>query len=225
MATINFNWQGIEHLDALRYLMTTMRNRVALMRQIGTRLDKWIDENFAAEGLEQKWRPLAASTVFARRAGSSKVLQDNGRLRASHTFVATPDKVVIGFPEGSKAEYHHWGSPAHTIKARAGKVLAFPFPPFSRMATYAERTSIRRRPKGSPNIGAVSIAAAKRAGLRMPPGKGKVQSMLFTRSVHHPGLVARPLLPSLPLAETLVTEVMNDYVDDMVKKASKTINL
>lgn len=193
-----------------------------ILRAIGTVVDQWIDQNFLAQGAEQRWKPLAASTIFARRqgrgGGSPRVLMDRGKLRASHSFKVSGSMVQIGFPQGSTAEYHHAGSPPHTIPAKPGKTLAFPFPAFSRLSTGAMRTTFARTRTGSPHVGIVKAAAIRKAGMSSPKGKGAVQSVLFARQVHHPGLVARPLLPTTGLAEQLAREAVEAHIAAVVAK-------
>jgi len=163
-------------------------------------LGQWIDQNFKAEGLEHRWAPLAQSTLFGRRMGGkgAKILQNNGMLRASHTYRASTDRVVVGFPEGSVAEYHHFGTRPYIIRPKkAGGVLMF-FMPLGAGGS----TSIIRRKAGTPRVGMV---------------KGGKQSVMFRREVHHPGLKARPLLPSLSLADTLVQKIAQNYIERLLK--------
>ena len=177
-----------------------LKDRTELHRQIGVDMVKWIDRNFEAQGLEKPWAPLAASTVFGRRqgGGGAKILQNNGQLRASHTYRPSADRVVVGFPEGSIAEYQHFGTAPYTIRPKnPDGVLAFPFPP-----GLSAPTSIIKRRKGSPKVGAINKSGSK-------------QSFLFVKEVHHPGLKARPLLPTVPLAEQLVGETIQRYIANL----------
>ena len=193
-----------------------------ILRAVGTVIDRWIDQNFVAQGSEQRWKPLAASTIFARRqgrgGGSPQALMDRGRLRASHSFNVSGSIVQIGFPQGSTAVYHHEGSPPHTIRATRATMLAFPFPAFSQLSTGAMRTAFSRKRTGAPAVGMVKAAAIRKAGIGAPKGKGAVQSVLFARQVHHPGLTARPLLPTTGLAERMVHEAVEAHIGAIVAK-------
>ena len=193
-----------------------------LLRAVGTVIDRWIDQNFLAQGAEQRWKPLAASTIFARRqgrgGGSPRVLMDRGKLRASHSFKVSGSIVQIGFPQGSAAEYHHKGSPPHTIRAKKATMLAFPFPAFSQLSTGAMRTKFVKKRTGAPAVGIVKATAIRKAGMAVPKGRGAVQSYLFARQVHHPGLVARPLLPTTGLAERMVHDAVEAHIAAVVAK-------
>jgi phage gpG-like protein len=191
-----------------------IKDRIALHRQIGVELVKWIDRNFQAEGSEKKWAPLASSTLFGRRQSGrgAKILQNNGILRASVTYQASADKVVVGFPENSVAEYHHFGTRPYIIRPKNAKALMFFMPPMSGLGGAGQLTSFVRRQSGTPKIGIVSAKSIKGAGLRAPKGKGDIQSVMFRMEVHHPGLKARPLLPTPPLAEQLVNQTIQNYL-------------
>ena len=177
-----------------------LKNRTKLHRQIGIDIIKWINRNFESQGLEKPWEPLAASTLFGRRKGGegAKILQNKGTLRASHTYRASTSNVIVGFPEGGIAEYHHFGTSPYTIKPKSPDgVLAFPFPP----GLGAPTTIVKRR-KGAPKVGIINKSGSK-------------QSFMFVKEVHHPGLKARPLLPSVPLAEQLANESIQRYMANL----------
>lgn len=223
--SIEIRVTGLQEADKyIKQVLSSVKDRTRMMRQIGTAVDKWIDTNFAAEGAEQHWPRLATSTVFARTqgrgGGSAKILQNKGLLRASHSFIATADKVVVGFPEGSTAAFHHFGTNPYTIRPHnASGVLAFPFPPWMNIGQRVGGANvIVRRRVGTPRRGVVSAKRAKQLGYTVPKGKGDTQAMLMTRSVHHPGLVARKLLPSITLAEQIAQQAASDYVQTVVDK-------
>jgi hypothetical protein len=97
-------------------------------------------------------------------------------------------------------------------------MLAFPFPAFSQLSTGAMRTAFSRKRTGAPAVGMVKAAAIRKAGIGAPKGKGAVQSVLFARQVHHPGLTARPLLPTTGLAERMVHEAVEAHIGAIVAK-------
>lgn len=202
-----------EVVQQIQQTIRSVQDRAKLHDHIGVKISQWIDQNFKAEGLEKKWAPLAASTLFGRRMGGrdAKILQNNGRLRASHTYRATADRVVVGFPERSTAEFHHFGTDPYTIRPKkSGGFLMFFMPPGG--IGKGNNTTLIRRKSGTPKVGMVSASEAKQRGLKVPVGKGGMQSVAFRREVHHPGLKARPLLPTQPLAESLVQKVVQEYL-------------
>jgi len=102
-----------------------IQRKFEMHRRIGIELVKWGQRNFKASGLEHKWKPLKRSTVAARRKGSSKPLQDTGRLRQSFLhFRATESMVRWGSPM-KIASYAHFGTKAHEIKAKKKLFLKF----------------------------------------------------------------------------------------------------
>jgi phage gpG-like protein len=222
--SIEIRVQGLQEAEKyIKQVLSSVKDRTRMMRQIGTAVNKWIDTNFAAEGIEQHWHRLATSTVFARTqgrgGGSAKILQDNGLLRASHSFVATADRVVVGFPEGSTAAYHHFGTNPYVIRPRSANVLAFPFPMWMNPGRRVGGANvIVRRRAGTSRGGIVSAKRAKQLGHTVPNGKGDIQAMLMTRKVNHPGLAARKLLPSIALAEQIAQQAASEYVQTVVDK-------
>jgi phage gpG-like protein len=102
----------------------------AFLLAIGLRLMAWVDQNFRAEGLEQRWRPLSPNTVAQRRRGSSKTLQDTGRLRMSFTRAAGNPKIlgdtVRVTSNVAYAPFHEFGTGPYTIRPKKpGGRLAF----------------------------------------------------------------------------------------------------
>ena len=74
-------------------------NPEVVLRAIGLRQLKWIDDNFQQEGKLSVggWQALKASTLARRRGGQGKILQDTGRLRGSFEVrEATSSYVVVG---------------------------------------------------------------------------------------------------------------------------------
>lgn len=117
-----------------------------LLGLVGQRQLKWVNDNFKAEGLEIKWKPLSPNTVAGRRKGSSAVLQDTGRLRQS--FVAKPtgtDRIVVG-SSLALANIHHRGSKPYTIRPVSKKALMFMTPSGPAFAQVVRHPGIPRRP-------------------------------------------------------------------------------
>jgi phage gpG-like protein len=133
-----------------------------MLAAIGFRQLKWVNDNFKAEGLERKWKPLRPNTVAGRRGGSSRVLQDTGRLRQSFNSRVNGRFVEVGTVD-QRAAWHHFGTRPYTITPKTKKFLRFATP----------------------------------GGFR------------FARIVHHPGLPARPMLPSDRTAEKLAAVALD----------------
>ena len=100
-----------------------------LLRAIGMKLVGWTMRNFQQEGIERKWKPLSANTIAQRRKGSSRPLQDTGRLRASWTQSGGNPKVIgdtVSVTSNVKyAPFHEFGTKPYVIRPKNKKVLAF----------------------------------------------------------------------------------------------------
>ena len=206
MSGVSMRMKKVDEFGKVKRILS----KQALYDRIGIRIIQWIDQNFKEEGTEKKWTPLRASTIFARRKNSSKILQNTGRLKQEVTHKASSQSVVIGWPTDSVAKYHHYGTPGpYEIRPKNKKALKFFMPP-------GAGSVLQRHKKGTPNVGLVSAAAARQSGLKMPAGKGKLQSVAFAQVVIHPGLPVRQLLPSLPLAKKLARMVVDDAIKEVV---------
>lgn len=159
---------------ALRILRSGINER-QLLNAVGLRHVEWVTENFESEGRlsGRPWRPLSRNTIAQRRKGSSRILQDSGRMRASFDHRVGAHAVEVGTPS-KIAEIHQDGAGPFTIRARPGKTLSF-----------------------------------------MAEG-GRV----FAKTVHHPGLPARPMLPTVPKSTRITTELLERIFDDLAHKAN-----
>lgn len=206
-APLNVTMKGMDKMHQLiRSYMAETGNRQKMHDRIGIIVVGWVDKNFKAQGLEKPWAPLRPSTMFAKRMAGvgAKALEG---LRSWVTHRASAKNVVIGFPSESPAKYHHYGTKGpYEIRPRNKKALRFLMPPFSSIATRQMRTVLSPRPAGMSKVGMV---------------KENKQSWLFTQVVHHPGLPARPLLPSIQKADELARAVIEDALMDMVKKGGR----
>lgn len=222
MLRIVTSLKGAERAQrALRQLHTRLgpgNGRLALMSRIGTALLRWVDQNFSSGGgLVGGWAPLRSSTIFARRMGSSVPLSNVGAagLRGSFTYEATEDEVVVGSPK-QIAKYHQYGTRPYIIRPKKpGGVLAFLMPPGSSISSRRGLTSLRRRKEGTPRVGIVSAKAARLGGMSIPGGRGDLQSLMFTRVVHHPGLPARRMLPNRAEAAPVLNDVVADLLAEL----------
>jgi phage gpG-like protein len=94
---------------------------------VGLRLLRWVDQNFRAEGSEEKWAPLRPSTIAGRRGQGvgARALQDTGRLKQSFAMeLPADDKVVVG-TSVEYAKWHHEGTRAYKIIPKRARVLKF----------------------------------------------------------------------------------------------------
>lgn len=96
----------------------------AVLKNVGLRNLKWINDNFKNEGLEYGgWLPLQAKTIARRRGSTYKILQDTGRLRQSFDNYGIKG-IKIGpdwFELGSKVVYaatHNYGDDNRGIPQR-----------------------------------------------------------------------------------------------------------
>ena len=176
-------------LNLLARVSTFASRREPIHRKIGVRVMQWVDRNFRSDGaLAGGWKPLAASTIYGRRKRSSKPLQDSGRLLKSFHASPTAQEVRVGTPT-AYAPFHEFGTKPFTIRPRAGGVLAWPSPG-----------------------GRVS---AVRFTLRGAEGRGTAISRLkfaHAQVVHHPGLPARRMLPTVEQAERLAVETIQQAI-------------
>lgn len=111
--------------EALRRFGKTAADTPTLLKLVGLRHLRWVDKNFREEGTEQRWPPLSPNTVAGRRAGSSKPLQDTGRLRQSFDMrLLGRDAVLVGSNQ-EIARIHHEGSGPYVIRPTKARVLRF----------------------------------------------------------------------------------------------------
>ena len=79
-ATVTVNTRGLQRkLDKWQKGLSTKQ----LLEAIGNVHIRWVDKNFKAEGIEKRWKPLSPKTIARRRKGSSRILQDTGKLKGS----------------------------------------------------------------------------------------------------------------------------------------------
>lgn len=176
--------QAEEKLSKLRRAF----ERPVFLGLVGERLLAWVNENFRKGGAETPWELLSANTIAGRRGVGWEMqpLRDTGRLAQSFVYRVFPEEVWVG-TEDAKAVWHHLGTEPRTITTQP------PGRP-SRTVSISRRTS---RPYRRP--GALMFMT--------PAGP------VFRRSVHHPGIPARPLLPSKDLARRLAQGVLEAYVE------------
>lgn len=157
-------------------------NTTEAAKVIGMSLIEWIDNNFRSQGSlgGKKWKELSKNTVAGRRKGSSRILQDTGRLKQSFTKAPFPKITkgpgILTVEVGTNiqyAKYHEYGTKPYTIRPRTKKALAF------------------------------TVAGGK----------------IVRKFVNHPGLPARPMLPSKQKAERVSIKTLKAYVNRVVELA------
>lgn len=91
--------------------------------------------NFIEQGRPKPWKPLEPTTVAGRRGGSSKILQDTGRLKMSALTKVSPGNIYElkedSLKMGSDLEtagIHQWGTDPYDIFPRNKKILKIPTP-------------------------------------------------------------------------------------------------
>lgn len=169
---------------------------------------QWIDRNFQQQGgLAGGWRALSPNTIAGRRKGSSVILQDTGLLRASFVPAWDDQKAVVGSAQ-KVALWHEKGTkgspetPYPIRPKKPGGVLAFPV---------AEGgTLVPILPKGY------------KKGDLIFGKKLKSRQMMFRRSVMHPGLPRRILLPTeRDLLPALLKTTIN-YIKEQERRGGET---
>lgn len=103
-------------------------NKDDLLRAIGFRQLKWINDNFKSEGgLVGGWKALSRNTIASRRQASSTILQDTGRLRQSfddYGVNVSGSTVTVG-TSNKVAEFHEFGTSPYVIKPKGSGLLKF----------------------------------------------------------------------------------------------------
>lgn len=196
MATVTIEVTGTAAAEKIARLARLIGPAV-LLKVIGQRLLSYVDESFKTRG-RGAWKPLAWSTVAMRRHGGSAPLQDTGRYKQS--FVKETDErtyVEVGTnlktrDGASLGQIHEHGTGPYTIRPKNARVLAG---------------------KVGAGTGAFQIIQGRR---RMGAG----DYFIFGKEVHHPGVPARPVLPTKPTAERLVGEAVEEMLQTEAARGS-----
>jgi phage virion morphogenesis protein len=96
-------------------------NTVGLMGQCAGIMHDEVEENFEKEGRPDKWRPLAQSTIRARRRKGNwpgKILQVRGRLAASFQEKHDNNTAIVGTNVKYAAIQHFGGESKHAARMR-----------------------------------------------------------------------------------------------------------
>jgi phage gpG-like protein len=216
--------------------------------RIATRVLAWVVANVRAGGLERRWAPLSPNTLYARRqSGKGKgaqPLMDTTQMMQSLNKKADARQATVGF--GSKvAVFHQWGTRGpYEIAPRFKRALAFPSlwtAGFARQSLgargFAQLSRGGRRPAFADRLPRaavqrwLSVRAGTRAGAmgRMPTSQQKGRGLkdyasknfMVVKSVQHPGLPARPLLPSTSMAQELATTVARNFLAELLQRGGR----
>lgn len=123
MATVR-----IEVSDARRFLNRVRRaaDPRVLLRLIGLRQLRFVDENFRAQGLERKWPPLSPNTLAKPGRGSgARILRDKSKLSQSFTTDQVGANAVRIGTNVEYADHHEFGARPYTIVPTRRQALRF----------------------------------------------------------------------------------------------------
>ncbi len=181
--------------DTIQRIASAVADRTELHRRFGIQLLNWIDRNFRQEGAltGRPWAKLSPNTIAGRRKGSSRILQDTGGLKSSFTERHDASGVRVGTAK-EVALYHQLGTRPYVIKPKNAKALAFPMAGGGRAvkAAFSSRTTQRTFRKG--------------------------QKLTFAKFVNHPGLVARPMLPTAEQITPILITTAQNYLKEIIGK-------
>ena len=154
-----------------------------ILKVIGMRLLSYVDESFKTHG-RGTWRPLAELTLAMRKRGGDQPLQDTGRYKQS--FVSESGGPGKDY-ETDNRTFVEVGS---NIKTPSGIPLG----------------KIHETGTG-PFV--IRVKNAKNLGARLRDGTW----INFGKEVNHPGIPARPVLPTQATAERLVVETVTEMLE------------
>ena len=90
------------------------------------------DQNFREQGRPKHWKRLSPNTIAGRRGGSSRILQDTGRLKMSTVAKSGPGNLYRQGKDylkmGSRlkiAPFHQYGTRPYDIVPKSAKALRF----------------------------------------------------------------------------------------------------
>ncbi len=152
---------------------------------IGARLLSYVDESFRTRGRGQ-WQALSPLTLEMRKRGGDMPLQDTGRLKGS--YVGEQGRPGTDYSTDGQT-YVEVGS---NVKTASGLSLA----KIHEYGTGPYTIRVKR---------AKVLATQLRSGTWM----------FFGKQINHPGIPARPVLPSQAVAEKLIQET----IDGMLVRA------
>jgi phage gpG-like protein len=185
-------------------------------KRFAVKLQQWSDLNFRRGG-SPRWKPLSPNTIAQRRQGSSLALRDRGQLQQSMQ-TAYDGTAANLYSRDKRSAWHHYGTGPYIIRPKNGKFLAFQVAGGVGNAMFGVRNTI-------------AITRTTRGGKRQTKnvkvfgyrgiGPGEAGNAMFVREVHHPGLTARPLLPSREQvwSEIDPVKIAGDFIQEVTKRA------
>lgn len=160
-----------------------------VLNAIGLRQMSWMSANVKGGGYPSAWQQMSENTLAAKPQRSSShnfASRYQSQLLQGMTVEVQAGKSVEVGINAPYVEFHHEGTQPYTIRPVKGQFLAFQVAG----GNFATRLGIAKPIRGS-------------------------TAMVFTKEVHHPGLPARPMLPSKMVAEQLAFGV----IEAIVKKS------
>lgn len=159
-----------------------------LLTAIGSRLLFHVNKQFQTHG-EGKWRPLSPLTLALRKRGGDQPLRDTTHYH--HTFVTDSGGPGTDYSTDNQT-YVEVGTNAKTASGLSlGKIHEFGTGPYT--------IRVKR---------AKVLAAQTRAG----------PWLFFGKEVHHPGIPARPVLPTKAVAERMIQTTVDAMIAIAVKE-------
>ncbi len=200
---------------SLRRTFQELRERTSdltpLHKRFGEATLGWIARNFEREG-SPKWKALSPNTIAGRRKGSSKILQNTG-MHLKNTFRArhARNEVRVGTPS-QIARYHEEGTGPYEIRPKSAAALAFPM---ARGGNFVKAGGVFHKAVASDLATGKALYRTQKGGL----SRGGGQGMGVFRKVRHPGLPARPMLPTEQqvYGEIRIAEIAAEYLMEVTR--------
>ncbi len=169
-----------------------------ILKAVGLRLLSYVDESFKTKG-RGAWRHLAWTTNAMRREGTGQPLQDTGRYKQS--FVRD-----VGGRAGPGTDYETDDRTFVEVGSNVKTPSGIPLGKIHEFGTKPFVIEVKNAKVLAGKIGSgVSVF-----GLG---GKhAKIGWLIFGKKVNHPGIPARPVLPTEATAERLVVETVDEML-------------
>jgi len=185
-----------EIYNILRRLSRMGQDRSALYDRWGLQVLNWVDRQFQSQGGQggTPWPRLSPNTIAARRGGSSQILQDTGRLKSSFTHTLTGRGVSVG-TNVEYASFHQFGTKGpYEIKPKRALALAF------------------KTAGGGRRVQASFSSRATKATYK------KGDKYVIVKSVMHPGLPVRAMLPDAQQITPILLRTARNYIAELIGK-------
>lgn len=216
MAGLAVELRGLRLLSLkLQRAANRIGNFGELHRRVGIKMLAWIHQNFRVSGLERPWKPLAPNTILARRLGGGRggprPLRNTGGLEGSFSYTATETAAIAGAP-GDLPLWHHRGvRPFGPIRPRTKKALAF-----VAVGGRVKSAGTTRRLLGAERTQR-KFTDFRLAG-RSKRDFGRLPFVVVKQVTRHPGIPARPLVPSDRAALGIALQVGRAWVREHLEE-------